>query len=117
MGKGTAVKVKEINIERGSPTVDTAVGNLVNGLSTAKRAGFKAVVLIHGYGSSGTGGAIKAAAKEKLKDRALSGIIKDAVGGEDWLNHSRDFMGICPQLTDYSRYVEGNRGVTVILLK
>jgi len=116
MGQG-AVKVKEINIERGGPTVETAMSNMVNGLSTAKRAGYKAVILIHGYGSSGAGGAIKAAVKEKLAERSMSGIVRDFTGGEEWLNHSRDFSNICGQLRDYGKYVEGNRGVTVILLK
>ena len=112
-----AVKVKEINLETGGPTVEAALGRLVNGLSTAKGAGYKAVVLIHGYGSSGSGGAIKAAVKEKLRERSLSGIVRDFTGGEDWINRKRDFIDICPQLKDYSRYVEGNRGITIVLLK
>ena len=114
---GGAVKVREINIERGSPAVETAIRNMINGLTTAKRAGFKAVVLIHGYGSSGTGGAIKTAAKEKLKDRSLSGIIRDFAGGEEWQKYKRGFTEICMQLNDYSKYIDGNRGITVILLK
>ena len=112
-----AVKVKEINLERGGPTVEEAIRNMVNELSTAKRIGCKAVVLVHGYGSSGVGGAIKIAVKEKLKERSLSGIIRDFVGGEDWLNRKGEFMEICTQLRDFSKYVEGNRGITVILLK
>ena len=112
-----AVKVKEINLERGGPTVDVAIGNLVNGLSTAKGSGYKAVVLVHGYGSSGTGGAIKIAVREKLKERSLSGIVRDFAGGEDWINRKSGFIDICPQLRDFSKYVEGNRGVSVVLLK
>ncbi|MCL1808962.1 MAG: Smr/MutS family protein [Clostridiales bacterium] len=115
MEKG--VKVKEINLERGSPTVEVALRNFVNELSTAKRIGFKALVLVHGYGSSGTGGAIKAAVREKLKERSLSGIIKSYVGGEEWYTRKREFTESCSQLKDYSPYIDGNRGVTVILLK
>ena len=112
-----AVKVKEINLERGNPDSATAVSNMVNGLYTAKGAGYKAVILIHGYGSSGSGGAIKVAVKEKLKERSLSGIIRDFTGGEDWINVKRLFMETCPQLKDFSQYVESNRGLTVVLLK
>lgn len=54
-----AVKVREVNIEKGHPPVDEAMRRMVNGLTTAKREGIKSVVLIHGYGSSGEGGAIK----------------------------------------------------------
>ena len=112
-----AVKVKEINLERGSPTVESAVGRLVNELSTAKRAGYKAAVLIHGYGSSGSGGAIKIAVKEKLKERSLSGIVRNFTGGEDWINSRREFTEMCSQLQDFNRYIDGNRGITVVLLK
>lgn len=112
-----AVKVKEINLERGNPTVDTALRNLVNQLSTAKGAGYKAVIIIHGYGSSGVGGAIKPAVQMRLKERSLSGIVRDSVKGEDWLNRKKEFIEICPQLRDFSSYVDGNRGLTVVLIK
>jgi len=112
-----AVKVKEINLERGAPTVEVAMRNLINELSTAKRVGYKAVILVHGYGSTGVGGAIKAAAKSKLQEKSLSGIVRDFVGGEDWLNRKKDFIDICNQLRDYSAYIDGNRGLTVVLLK
>ena len=112
-----AVKVKEVNIERGGPTVEAAVRNMVNELSTAKRAGYKAVVLIHGYGSSGSGGAIKPAVREKLKERSLSGVVRDFAGGEDWMNRKREFTETCAQLKDYHANIDGNRGITVVLLK
>ncbi|MCL1983611.1 MAG: Smr/MutS family protein [Clostridiales bacterium] len=115
MEKG--VKVKEINLERGNPTVEVALRNLVNELSTAKRVGYRALVLVHGYGSSGTGGAIKAAVKAKLGERSLSGIIRSYAGGEEWFSRKREFTESCSQLKDYSPYIDGNRGVTVVLLK
>jgi len=113
----SAIKVKEVNLEKGSPIVEVAIRNMVNELSTAKRAGYKAVILVHGYGSSGTGGAIKIAVKQKLKERSLSGIIRDYVGGEDWHNRKTEFVEICTQLKDFNRYVDGNMGLTIILLK
>ena len=112
-----AVKVKEINIERGNPTVETALRNMVNELSTAKGAGFKAAIVIHGYGSTGTGGAIKEAVKKKLTERSLSGIVRDFAGGEDWFSRKREFAGICTQLKDFNTYISGNSGITVVLLK
>ncbi len=112
-----AVKVKEINLERGKPTVDVALRKLVDELATAKRMGFRALIVVHGYGSSGVGGAIKAALKGKLKEGSLRGIIRAFVGGEEWINCKSSFIEVCPQLKDFNNYVEGNRGLTVILLK
>lgn len=112
-----AVKVKEVNLERGNPTVDVAMRKLVDELTTAKRLGYRSVIVVHGYGSSGVGGAIKVALKGKLREGSLRGVVRDFVGGEDWMNRKRDLIEVCPQLRDFSNYVEGNRGLTVIILK
>lgn len=112
-----AVKVKEINLEVGMPTVPVAMQKLVNDLSTAKRAGYKAAVVVHGYGSSGVGGAIKVAVKSKLKEPMLRGLVRDTVTGELWMDRKKEFYDVCPQLREFNSYVEGNRGITVVLLK
>ncbi|MCQ4637757.1 Smr/MutS family protein [Anaerovorax odorimutans] len=111
------VKVKEINLERGFPTVPQAMRNLINDLSTAQRSGCKAAVIVHGYGSTGTGGAIKEAVKSKLKEPLLRGVVKETIPGEEWYSRKKEFLNYCPQLKDFSRYVDGNRGVTVALLR
>jgi hypothetical protein len=110
-------KVKEINLEQGRPTVDEAVRRMNNELSTAKMSGCKAAILIHGYGSSGTGGAIKPAVCKSLSQPVLVGIVKDWVAGEDWLSKKTGFLVYCPTLKDHIRHIEGNRGITVVLLK
>jgi len=110
-------KVKEINLERGMPAVAPAMTRLVNDLTTAKMSGCKAAVIVHGWGSSGTGGAIKAATAKKLKEPQLRGIIRDTVSGEKWMEKKKDFINICPQLKEFSRYVDGNKGITVAVLK
>lgn len=112
-----AIKVKEINLERGSPTVAQAISKLVNELATAKGAGFKSVILIHGYGSSGTGGAIKPGVLGKLREPMLSGMIKDFVNGENWEQQRLEFIKECPQLKEYENRIQQNPGVTVVLLK
>ncbi|MEE3362727.1 MAG: Smr/MutS family protein [Anaerovoracaceae bacterium] len=112
-----AVKVREVNIERGLPTVDTALKNLVNGLATAKMQGAKAAVVIHGYGSSGTGGKIRPAARAKLKSPELRGIVRDSVPGEKWYERKNEFLDICPALKEFARDIDGNMGITVVLLK
>ncbi|MFA5636598.1 MAG: Smr/MutS family protein, partial [Anaerovoracaceae bacterium] len=68
------IKVKEVNLERGYPTADMAVRNMVDHLGTCKRQGIRSVVLVHGYGSSGTGGKIKTAVRRKLKEPSMAGL-------------------------------------------
>ncbi|WP_037372838.1 hypothetical protein [Anaerovorax odorimutans] len=111
------LKVKEVNLEYGNPATNVAVMNMVNKLTTCKAKGYKAVVLIHGYGSSGIGGSIKVEVRNKLKERSLSGLVRSYCGGEDWLNKKRQMIDVCPQLKDFNSRIDGNKGVTVVLLK
>ena len=110
-------KVKEVNLEYGSPAADAAVRNMVNQLGTCKRQGYKAVILVHGYGSSGTGGSIKAAVRSKLREPSLSGMVRSYCGGEHWFEKKKELLNICSPLSDYQRKIDGNQGVTVVILK
>lgn len=110
-------KVRQINLEQGRPTVDEAVQRMKNELSTAKMSGFKAAILIHGYGSSGIGGAIKPAVCKNLSQPVLVGIVKDWVAGENWHSKRTVFLSYCPSLKEHARHIEGNMGITVVLLK
>ena len=111
------VKVKEVNLERGYPTVDMAIRDMISQMGTHKRQGYRAVILIHGYGSTGIGGKIKSAVKLKLREPSLSGIVRKTCGGEDWLIHKKEMLSICNQLRDFEIRISGNPGVTVVILK
>lgn len=110
-------KVTELNLEYGMPTVEQALVRLKNGLLTARGMGCRAVIVIHGYGSSGTGGSIKAAVAQALAKGALSGMVRLYGGGEGWFLHKRELLQACGQLREYERRIAGNQGVTVIILK
>ena len=112
-----SMKDKEVNLERGYPTVDMALREMVSQLGTYKRQGYRAMILVHGYGSSGTGGKIKTAVKAKLRESSLSGIVKKCCGGEDWINHKREMLEICSQLKNFESRIAGNPGITVVILK
>lgn len=111
------IKVKEVNLERGFPTVDLAVREMIGHLGTCKRQGYRAVILIHGYGSSGSGGGIKTAVRGKLRDGSLRGMIKAWCGGEEWADRREPFVKDCVQIKDFEPRISGNAGVTVVLLK
>ena len=110
-------KVREINLEYGFPTADVAVRNMVSQLGTCKGQGCKAVVLVHGYGSSGVGGGIKSAVKRKLAEPSLGGMVRAFCGGEHWYEKKRELLAFCPALSDFQRKIDGNQGITVVILK
>ena len=56
-----------INIEQGHPTVQQAMVKLQNGIYRARATGQPMAKIVHGYGTSGTGGAIKQAIGLELR--------------------------------------------------
>jgi hypothetical protein len=110
-------KVAEVNLEFGMPAIDIALQNMKNTLTTCKGQGFKAVILIHGYGSTGVGGGIKAAVVRCLDGNSMRGIVRLYVGGEHWLNRKKEIIGLCKDLENYERRIENNEGVTVVILR
>jgi len=110
-------KVVELNLEAGQPLVADAIRVLTNALLTYRRMGYRAVIVIHGYGSSGTGGAIKIAVRQCLRETSMCGIVRDFAGGEEWSLRKREFLGICNGLVKYEAGIANNAGVTVVLLR
>ena len=110
-------KIAEVNLEYGKPTVDTALRNMINALTTYKGQGYKVVILIHGYGSTGVGGSIKTAVTRCLGENILRGIVRTYVGGEQWLNRKREMVAVCKDLVNYERKIANNEGITVVVLR
>lgn len=113
----TAVHIA--HIKEGRPTVDEARKRLAAELDKARAAGASAVKVIHGYGSSGVGGALRDAIRTSLRKRKKEGRIRTFVAGEKWDLFdpaARELLDACPALArdpDLNRY---NEGVTLVLL-
>ena len=110
-------KVAEVNLEAGLPTVEAALRKLKDALVTYKRTGCRAVVVVHGYGSSGVGGKIKPAVTACLGDSSMSGLVKAQAGGEQWHYRKRELLAACKELEAWERRISNNEGVTVVILK
>ncbi len=67
---------KTVNIKRNMPLVSQAMTQLGNEIWMAKYARCHALKVIHGYGSSGQGGAIKAACLKLCANRKKSGVTR-----------------------------------------
>ena len=103
-----------INLEAGMPTVATAKNLLSQSLRTAKANGTHLVKLIHGYGSTGKGGAIRSAVR-----RELQGQVRLWIPGEDFSPFSEDTrqaVGRYPELAKDQDYARTNHGITIVVL-
>jgi hypothetical protein len=113
----TDCKVAVVNLEYGNPTVSVALMKMKNALLTYKKQGVKAVIFIHGYGSSGVGGSIKTAVRAALSEPSLSGLVKTFAGGEQWPYKKREMLSLCKSLQTYEPKIFNNDGITVVILK
>ena len=62
----SAGRLREVNLELGKPTVNAAIKRLTFELHHSRSLGCAALKIIHGYGSSGTGGRIRVEARSYL---------------------------------------------------
>jgi hypothetical protein len=110
----------EFNIKQGFPTVEVALDQLTEYLRAAQDLGIKAIVLIHGYGSSGQGGHIKRAIHEALETNRYADRVGEYFYGENVPYGSpayQDLMKKRPSLKRYLRHFKAsNAGMTVLLL-
>ena len=70
-----------VNIKENSPTVEEALANFEIELENAKLQNAKILKVIHGYGSSGVGGAILRKLKQTLPHLKRTNQIKDYFSG------------------------------------
>ena len=77
-------RLKEINLEDGKPTVEEALALLKSNVNNAKNGNVGCLYVIHGYGSSGKGGAIRDKARQWLNAQARNGAVRSVINGEDF---------------------------------
>lgn len=109
-----------INIEHGRPKAETAIMKLKLELSTLRRIGVRTVKIIHGYGSTGIGGAIRTSARSFLCEQLEAGKIKAFCPGErfgPFEASGRQIVDLDPALRKDPDWGRQNDGVTIVLLK
>ena len=110
----------ELNIKQDGPYVEEALERLTEYLRKSLELGIKAIVLIHGYGSSGEGGRIKWAIHDALENNRYSDRVDEYHFGENVAFGSQAYHALLkrrPGLKPYlKRFKEGNAGMTVLLL-
>jgi hypothetical protein len=111
--------LREVNLELGRPFVDQAIKRLTFEIQHSRSQGCTVLKIIHGYGSSGTGGRIRTESRKYLARLKDKGEVKDVIPGEKFSifeEPTRRAFAVCSGLRqdhDLDRY---NNGVTFILL-
>lgn len=102
------------------PVLDDARRLVAAQIKQAKRQGVKALKVIHGYGSSGRGGALRIGLRKSFKLRKKEGLIKDFIAGEDFTIFNETTLGLLeavPELRGDPDLGATNEGVTILWLK
>ena len=76
--------IRTYNVEAGLSTLDEARRLVIEKIKRAKREGSQVLKVIHGYGSSGKGGALYVGLRKSFGLRKKEAVIKDFIAGEDF---------------------------------
>jgi hypothetical protein len=112
--------VQTYNVEASFPTVDEARRLVIEEIRQAKRAGVRVLKIIHGYGSSGKGGALCVGLRKSFRLRKKEGVIKDFVAGEDFSLFNATTLAMLEAVPEFRGDPDlnaTNEGVTILWLK
>ena len=112
--------VRTFNVEAGLPTVDEARRIVIQEIKRAKNAGIRVLKVIHGYGSSGKGGALCLGLRKSFRLRKKEGVIKDFIAGEDFTIFDETVLNLLEAVPELRGDVDlgaTNEGVTILWLK
>ena len=75
--------------------------------------------IIHGYGSSGQGGALQAGPRKSLLRHKQKGLAERVIFGENWSvfgEDARDAIESCPELRSDRDLNCSKEGITIVVL-
>ncbi len=110
---------RTVNIEKGMPFVEQAMSHLAMAISDARFQQVVVLTIIHGYGSSGKGGAIRKECRKVLAYMCSRGELDRCIAGEDFHRRNgqvKDLLNRFPQLKNDSNLNRRNQGVTLVVL-
>lgn len=110
---------KTVNLEAGRPVVEIALNRMNEIIEDSVRSDVNVLTLIHGYGSSGKGGAIRLECRKTLDFLKSKGVINNYIIGEDFNKRSGSVKSLLrryPQLEADKHLNRGNRGITLVIL-
>lgn len=112
-------RMKVVNLEENMPTVERARLCMEYELQAARKDAYRAVKLIHGYGSSGVGGVLRSELQKNLRKAAEDGVIQTFIPGEDWrISDPITWMLLkrFPEWKKDSDLGRNNQGISIVVL-
>ena len=111
--------IKVVNLEDGRPSTTQARARLASELQRARESGVAILKVIHGYGSSGSGGVLCAGIRKSLRLRIKEGKAVALIPGEHFssdANETRHLLLRHPVLRQDRDLNRGNPGITIVEL-
>ena len=108
-----------VNLESGRPDLDTARRRLLTEIEAARAHGVRLLKVVHGWGSSGTGGKLAVGIRKSLRLRVKEGKALAVVPGERFsadANEARELVQRHPQLRRDRDFNRSNPGITLVEL-
>jgi DNA-nicking Smr family endonuclease len=112
-------RMKIVNLEVGMPTVEQARLRMQYELQAARKSGYKAVKLIHGYGSSGAGGVLRTELQKDLRQATADGTVQTFIAGEDWRISDASTWKLLKQFPEWKKDFDlgrTNQGISIVVL-
>jgi len=114
-----AARVRVFDVEAGFPSLEEARRLVLGEIKKARREHVRVLKIIHGYGSSGKGGTLRAGLRKSFQLRKKEKAIRDFVAGEDFSIFEPATLALLeavPELRGDSDLEAGNEGVTLLWL-
>src|SRR5438876_1230946 len=112
--------ISTYNVAVGRPSHYEARRLVLQEIKRAKRERVRVLKVIHGYGSSGKGGALCVGLRKSFGLRKKEGVIKDFIAGENFTIFNPTALALLeavPELRGDPDLGATNEGVTVLWLK
>jgi hypothetical protein len=111
--------IKVVNLEDGMPRAEQARLRMQHELALARGQGIVAVKLIHGYGSSGTGGVLRTELQNELRRASAARSITCFIAGEEWSISDETTWSLLkkyPEWKQDSDLGRRNKGISIVVL-
>jgi len=107
----------EINIKEEMPSVSEALESLKGFIKIKKLYGYRCLIIIHGYGSTGKGGAICKKARSFLVAQEKNKKLRSVVFGEDFHSFNEKARVLKSRYKELDKYFcTYNHGITIVEL-